>query len=256
MATPEDAGYTISAKPIYEDGQITRYATQDPTVFIEFFTPPQQLIGDPPPDFQKYLDLYDGMRTELLEQGLEAYVPEVLDSDIEDLWIAFGVSEGLYSIDEVAKNFPDGLNGRDWAWMLRRVFIVLDVAGRRPNLDRRNFLVHPENHDIVLLGWDPIEDPDVYPLAQLAELMEDLLMDSVDSASQIELIRKMEQAYRRNRRGQHQIKLDPEQNLFGYEDALSEYELKLQHLYGPPKFRPLILDEGSKPFLSEESELV
>lgn len=255
MAQPEELGYILSEAPVYKDGQLERYATDDPTIFVERFEAPIVEPGEPEPDFSRYLDIYEGMRSRLLEQSLEAYIPEVVDSDIEDHWVAFGIPSGLYSLREVRNSFPDGLDGRDWAWILRRILMVLETANRRPDLTEENILVHPDGHGIVLLGWHPIEDPDVYPLDQLKELMDRMLLKSVDSKQQISFVTKAAKSYRSNRKGQYQIKLDSGGTLFGYDAALREYELKLRNLYGPPKFRAMELDENfSIPYLSEESE--
>lgn len=254
MATPEDAGYSIGESPFYEDDQIARYATDDQTVFVEVFTPPPVGPGEPAPDFQRYLDLYDELRTRLLDRGLEAYIPEMIDSDVDEHWVAFGLPEGgLYTLPEVAKSFPLGLDGRDWAWIIRRVLMVLDVGNRRPRFDEQNFLIHPEGHGIVLLGWQPIEDPDLYPLDFLHGLMEKYLVDSVDAGEQTELVRKLADAFKRNRQGQYAVKIDPDGLLLGYREALSEYEMKLERLYGPPRFRELTLDIDSAPYLEDEA---
>lgn len=257
MAKPEAADYILSVDPIYRDGQIARYATQDPTVYIEVFTPPTAKPGDPDPDFNNYLEIYDNLRSKLLERDFEAYTPEIIDSDTEDYWVAFGIPEGLYSLEDVAASFPDGIDGRDWAWMIRRILMVLQIGGTRANLVAKNILVHPEEHGVVILGWPPIEDHSVYPLDQLKELMERFLAKSVDAKSQIDLVAKMADAYRANRTGQYQLKIDPTKPLFSYADALREYDLKLRHLYGAPKYRHLVLDDDfSMPFLEDESRLI
>jgi len=256
MATAEAAGYMIGQDPVYTDDQITRYATEDPTIFVEFFAPPQVNPGDPDPDFQRYLDLYDELRGRLLEQGLQGYIPEVVDSDADDNWVAFGVPEGLYTLTEVAKSFPAGFDGRDWAWMLSRVLMVLDVGNRRPKLDERNFLVHPKGHGVVLLGWQPIEDPTVYPLEELRILMEKYLATGKDADQQIKLIGGLDKAFRKNRQGQYAVKIDPDGDLLGYAEAFAEYKAKLVQLYGPPQFRGLEIDPNSVGYLEVESQKV
>lgn len=256
MTMPEDSGYILSEDPIYEDGQIRRHATDDSEIFVEFFSFLPAISGSLPLGLQEYLESYGELRGILLDRGLSSYIPEVVDYDLDDSWIAFGIPEGLYSLPEVAKSFPDGLDGRDWAWMFRRALMVLDAGTRRPRISEQNFLVHPEGHGIVLLGWQPVEDPDSYPLDELHRLMESYLADTVDAAQQIDLVSKMEIAYRKNRDGHKDARIDPEGMLFGYETALNEYEMKLRTLYGPPKFRALTVGPSSEPFLQQESKNV
>lgn len=272
MVSPQEAGYRISDSPVYEDEQLARYATDDPTVFIEIFTPPetgtaaadpklQFSMGIPPgadqePDFSKYINIYEGLRTRLMELDLQGFIPEIVDSDLDDYWVAFGVDPGLYSLEAVLESFPDGLHGRDGAWITKRILMVLEVAGRRNNLVPGNILIEPKNHGVVLLGWQPIEDPDVYPLDQLRDILEKSLAKTKDSAQQIEFIGKIAEAFKENRVGQENLKQDSSRGLFGYEDAMREYTMKLRQIYGPDKFHHMELDpDCSLSYLYDESRL-
>ena len=273
MVSPQEAGYKLSDQPVYEDDQLARYATEDPTIFVEIFVPPEDSstgvdprlqfsMSVPPsgqqgPDFSRYIDLYEALRGRLLEAGLEAYIPEVLEYDIEDHWVAFGVEPGLYSLESVRSSFPNGINGRDWAWMTTRILRVLREGGRRNNLVEENLLVHPEGHGVVLLGWQPVEDPDVYPLDQLKDLMEKHMLKSVDGLQQIDLLGKLSSAFKENRIGQENLKLNADRQLFGYGMALRDYKLKLVRLYGPDSFHELVVDRDfSIGYLEDESKLV
>ena len=191
-----------------------------------------------------------------MDRGLQAYIPEVIDSDEEDLWVAFGLEEGAYSLVEVANRRSGGLDGRDWAWMLRRVLMVLEAGGRQPNLDERNFLVYPSAHGIVILGWQPQPDPSLYPLDQLTELMVNYLVEAKDADELIHLVRGFSKAFRSNRDGQSQLKIDPDGSLFSYQNALDELTFKLSRLYGPPSFHELELDSEAAVYLAAESRTV
>lgn len=272
MVSPLEAGYRISDQPVYEDDQLARYATDDPTVFIEVFTPPEPGVAADPklqfsmsippgadaePDFSKYIDLYEDLRIRLMALDLQGFIPEIVDSDLDDYWVAFGVDPGLYSLEAVRASFPDGLKGRDAAWITKRILMVLEVAGRRNNLVPGNLLIHPEKHGIVLLGWQPIEDPDLYPLDQLKALLEANLAKTKDCAQQIEFIAKASEAFKENRVGQENLKIDSSRGLFGYGDVIREFTMKLRQIYGPDKFHELKVDpDYSLTYLHDESRLL
>lgn len=255
MALPFD-DYSILPDPIYEDSQIKRYATDDPTVYIESFEPPAVGPGDPAPDFSRYIEIYGSMREKLFKEKLHNFIPEIVDYDVDEHWVAFAIPEGGYKLSEVLKSFPNGIDGRDWAWMFRRALMVLQVSKRRPSLREENFLVYPEGHGIVLLGWHPIEE-DRFPLDELKELMDNYLSGSIDCSQQKTLVENLAFAYRKNRVGQLPLKENEKESedLFSYDDALREYTMKLERLYGLPKFHPMAVDSDlSKGFLEDESQ--
>jgi hypothetical protein len=65
--------------------------------------------------------------------------------------------DGFYSLREVMKAFPDGLNHRDAAWMFRRLLVALgfahDVGYVHGAVLPQNILIHPEEHGLVLNEW-------------------------------------------------------------------------------------------------------
>jgi len=253
MALPT-ADYTILPDPVYEDSQIKRYATDDPTLYIESFEPPALAPGDPVPDFSRYIEIYSSMRDKLMEKKLHGFIPEIVDYDVDEHWVAFGIPEGGYRFSEILKSFPYGIDGRDWAWIFKRVLMVLQVSKRRPDLREENFLVYPEQHGVVLLGWHPIEGSD-FPLDQLKALMDEYLSGSVDSFQQKSLVENLSFEYKKNRVGQLPLKESEDAELFSYDDALREHMMKLERLYGPPKFHPMAVDPAlSTPYLLKESE--
>jgi serine/threonine protein kinase len=70
---------------------------------------------------------------------------------------AVGPEEGFYSLSEVRRRIPDGLDGRDYAWMHRR---LLRALGGLHQIDwvhgailPENVLIHPEQHGLVLAGY-------------------------------------------------------------------------------------------------------
>lgn len=253
MALPIEAGYRVSKDPIYSENQLSRFATDLPDTFIEVFEEPQS--GDGDGNLGRYLEAYEKMRARLLEQKYESYIPEIVDSDEEDNWVAFAVVEGGYTLDELIKSHPDGIVGRDWAWIVRRILTVLILAERKPDLRLENLLIHPLGHGVILLGWQPEEDPTSFPLDNLAKLMAAYSDGSRESDEILTFVRQSGKDYRKNRVDHLDLKVDSGgSDLLSYQRILEEFQLKLQRLYGARKFHELTVSELSTPYLSKESE--
>lgn len=251
MALPIEAGYRVSEDPIYSDRQFSRFATDLPDTYIEVFEPPEPNDGS----FVNYIEAYNGIREKLLDQNYETYIPEIVDSDEEDHWVAFTVVEGGYTLDELVKSHPNGIGGRDWAWIINRILTVLIYTERQPDLRLENFLVHPIGHGVILLGWQPEEDPASFPLDNLAKLIA-LYSDGSKESDEIQtFVRQSGRDYKKNRVGHLDLKVDSAgSELLGYQRILEEFRLKLQRIYGVRKFHELTVSELSAPYLSKESE--
>jgi hypothetical protein len=95
--------------------------------------------------------------------GLEAYYPQVIDTSgtVGRGERAYTVLEplldGFVTLADVRRAFPEGLDGRDYAWMHRRLLRAVEGAARiglvHGAIVAENVLVHPERHGIVLVGW-------------------------------------------------------------------------------------------------------
>jgi len=95
--------------------------------------------------FQKYLPkLLDSFA--LIESGGRQRKVNVLN-----------VADGYYSLAEVREAYPDGLDTRDAAWMIRRAFEVLswihDLGYVHGAVLPEHVLVHPQKHGARLVGW-------------------------------------------------------------------------------------------------------
>ncbi|MGA6164998.1 adenylate cyclase [Amycolatopsis magusensis] len=94
---------------------------------------------------------------------LRPYYPRLIDTSgpVARGDRAFTVLEplvdGFTTLADVKKAFPGGLDGRDYAWMHRRLLRAVAGAHRagvvHGHLTADNVLVHPEQHGIVLVGW-------------------------------------------------------------------------------------------------------
>ncbi len=76
---------------------------------------------------------------------------------------ALGTREGFVDLATVAGALPGGLDGRDWAWIHRR--LLRAVAGAHlagvvhGAIVAENVLIHPEGHGVVLAGWSLATTP-------------------------------------------------------------------------------------------------
>lgn len=64
---------------------------------------------------------------------------------------------GMITLADVRAAYPDGLDYRDAAWMIRRLLLALAVAHRRGRIHGavlpEHVLVHPDKHTALLVGW-------------------------------------------------------------------------------------------------------
>lgn len=248
MSALEYADYRVSESPVYLGKRFARYATAESGIYVEVLETPRD-SDEIREEFRAYLEGYSIMRDKLAEKGLENYISEIVDSDSDDFWIVYGVPEGCYPILEVLSTHANGIDGRDWAWMLRRVLAVMATAERAANISPQSFLVHPEGHGIVLLDWDHAGEKE-RSLDQLTELMAEILTDSTDSQEQRRFM-AMSANYRSGI--QKAYSKGETSRTHSFHQTLDEYDLKISRLYGRREFRPFALDpELSTPFLEEE----
>jgi hypothetical protein len=190
---------------------------------------------------------------------LRPYYPRLADTsgDVTRGSRAFTVLaplvDGFVTLADVRRAFPNGLDGRDYAWMHRRLLRAIAGAHRtgivHGAIVAENVLVHPEHHGVVLAGWTfavtagerplatdktipyPPEVHDGRPVTPATDvhmahtLMLDLLADG-------------ETAQRRFARGCTQD--DPTRRPDAV-DLLTEYDDLLEHLHGERTFRPFAL---------------
>jgi Lipopolysaccharide kinase (Kdo/WaaP) family len=65
--------------------------------------------------------------------------------------------EGFYSLEEVMRQYPSGLDPRDVAWMWRRLLAALGAAHRAGIVHGAvlpcHIMIHPDEHGLALLDW-------------------------------------------------------------------------------------------------------
>lgn len=208
---------------------VATYATDRATVFADIARSQQ---GNPA------AELAHDVRQALTAPGLAAFVPAVLDRGITDgrSWTVWALPESMATLRQVRAAYPAGLDGRDWAWMARRILMVLaeaPIAHGGVGVDTVS--VQPEEHGVVITGWalfgtrrlaDPwalnqrVPGPDP-AVAACADLFAAMLAPS----------ERRQLSFAASARG-----LDAR----GF---LREYDALLGHLYGPRRFRPFTLPQ-------------
>ncbi|HEY1135457.1 MAG TPA: hypothetical protein VGE77_12860 [Nocardioides sp.] len=204
--------------------------------------------------------------TRLADEGegwLAPYVPRLLDTATlgsgddrreADVLDALGRAEGFVSLAEVRRAAPAGLDGRDWAWMQRRILRALAgvhaVGLVHGAVLPENVLIHPEQHGVVLTGWSfatrPGRPAEGVVASQAAayppEVTGGTLTPATDvamlGALALTMLRPGERAQRRFAQGCRQ---DAPGMRPRAADLQGEYDELLDRLYGPRRFRPFDL---------------
>lgn len=77
--------------------------------------------------------------------------------------VAHARPEGFYSLTEVMEDYPEGIHGRDIAWIFKRILIGLGNAHEiglvHGAINPDSILIHPELHGLVIQNWQyAVED--------------------------------------------------------------------------------------------------
>lgn len=72
--------------------------------------------------------------------------------------IASNYVDGMVSLSDVRKAYPQGLNGRDLGWIFRRMLIAVgntrDQGLSHGAITPYNVFIHPEKHGLILDNWE------------------------------------------------------------------------------------------------------
>jgi len=197
------------------------------------------------------------------QPALAAYYPRLVDisGPVGRGERAFGVFEplvgGFVTMAEIHAAFPEGLDGRDYAWMHRRLLRAVEGAHRiglvHGGITASNVLVHPEGHGIVLAGWSfGVEQgqrllaTSKAPEFQAAYPPEVLAGAPVTPATDIHMAHGlMLEMLGRDEKRQRAFARGCRQEAPGRRpdaaDLLDEYDDLLDELYGRRVFRPFAL---------------
>jgi hypothetical protein len=101
-----------------------------------------------------------------------AYVPNLLDAFVyedeggEHQATVFEHTPGWYSLEDVRRAYPNGIDPRDMAWMFRRLLVALGFAHRSGIIHNavspQNVHILPDQHGLMLTTWchaicDPVD---------------------------------------------------------------------------------------------------
>lgn len=196
-------------------------------------------------------------------QWLRPYYPRLLDTsgDVAKGSRAFTVLDplidGFVTLADIKSAFPHGLDGRDYAWMHRRLLKALAYAHQiglvHGAVTAENVMVHPEQHGIVLVSWSfavennqrllatsktisyPPEVSEGKPVTAATDvhMAHTLMLDLLDHKEH------RQQAFARGCLQERQGRRPDAA------DLLAEYDDLLEELYGARVFRPFALPEGA-----------
>lgn len=128
-----------------------------------------------------------------------AFFPELVEAfkyrqdGIDHGVIAQKIPEGFYSLSQVHKAYPNGISGRDVAWMFKRMLVAIgnahDAGLVHGGISDEAFIIHPQFHGLMLRNWQySVEtdealtaiDPsvrDLYPASVFAKEPQDYRLD-------------------------------------------------------------------------------
>ncbi|MFC9253957.1 adenylate cyclase [Amycolatopsis thailandensis] len=192
---------------------------------------------------------------------LRPYYPRLLDTSgpVARGDRAFSVLDplvdGFVTLADIGEAFPDGLDGRDYAWMHRRLLRAVAGAHRaglvHGHLTADNVLVHPGQHGIVLVGWSFAVESGTLPLATdnsaeyPPEVHKGLPMTAATDVHMLHRLTLSLLAPTETRQREFATwctQEDPARRPDAV-DLLDEYDDLLGELYGPRTFRPFIIPE-------------
>jgi hypothetical protein len=165
--------------------------------------------------------------------------------------------DGFVTMADIRRAFPGGLDGRDYAWMHRRLLRAVAGAHRaglvHGAIVAEHVLVHPAEHGVVLADWSfSVEQgqrllaTSTAPNLRRAYPPEVLRGSSVTAATDVHMAHQLmldmlaheETRQRAFARGCTQAR--PERRPDAA-DLLDEYDELLDELYGARRFRPFAL---------------
>lgn len=173
--------------------------------------------------------------------------------NIDHATVVQKLPEGFVPMSRILEVYPEGIHGRDVAWIFKRILTALGNAHDiglvhgAPTLD--SFLIFPEEHGIILSEWQ-YSVPTGNPLAALqAEYRKDypekvFNKEAVDYRLDLLIAAKAAQRLlRKDAPRQFNIffKACMTTKNFSSAELLREFDILLERLYGKPSFHPFTL---------------
>ena len=201
--------YTLRTQ-LHATTEIATYGTDDPDTRVDLARNSASNAA---------LDGAEHAISALAQQGMSAFGPHLVDAATTagHRWIAYRIPTGIVPLQQIHAENPRGLDGRDWAWIARRIVMTLDAAGiAHGNLTPQTVFIHPEQHGVVLTGWSATP---LTPRATDGPALHRLFTTMLNPTE----LRQLHFA-------ESATQLSPAQ-------WLDEYDLLLTALYGPRRFR-------------------
>jgi serine/threonine protein kinase len=100
-----------------------------------------------------------------IDPELLPYLPELVDSfncrqpgtSVMRQANVLNTPDGLYSLEDVIRVYPEGVHPKDMAWIWRRVLVALGLAHQSGVIHGAvlpsHILIHPEMHGLVVIDW-------------------------------------------------------------------------------------------------------
>lgn len=163
--------------------------------------------------------------------------------------------EGFVSLEQVKRAYPYGLDGRDYAWMHRRLLAVL-ATSHEAGISHGavlpdNILIHPEKHGLILAGWSFSSSSNqewagkvksfisMYPPEDKASLKSDVYMAHATMKYMLNAAETRQINFAKFCM-QSSPNLRPDAP-----DLVGEYDRFIEKIYGGRRFRPFTLPKGN-----------
>lgn len=201
------------------------------------------------PDMNEFIENEWEVLAKLNGSELKHRIPEKIEkvavvTTCKRIGILFRKVEGLTLEDLIHNHYPNGLDGRHVAWIMRRLmealFFISSKGIKHGAITPQHIIINPETHGATLIGWGQSynDTPNIVP-----ETYKDWYPENKKWLDYKLLGKTMEFMMQR----------DTDSRLKGFAKALSienaawnhlydDFAILLERLYGPPKFIELELN--------------
>lgn len=161
--------------------------------------------------------------------------------------------DGLVPFTKILERYPDGISGRDVAWIFRRMLVAVgnahDVGLVNGGVTMDSLFIQPEDHGVVLNDWQYSvatgETLKAVPQAWKADYREKYLKkEPVTHSLDINLCATVADrllAADQPKRMRNFFKVCMKERTLTAQVLLREFDLVLKDIYGAPKFHPFTL---------------
>lgn len=242
-----DEGIYARYRASYDAGHqpVELFVTKDPTdndltgQYAEFL----KLISSEVPE--KYHAFYPGFVEKFRYRGSDNRDHTVL---------AQTIPSGFSPMTKILEVYPQGINGRDVAWMFKRMLTALgnahDIGLVHGAATLNSFLIHPELHGLILSEWQyAVREGEVLTAIQ-AENQNDYpqsVFDKEPATVHLDIAMAAKAARKLlHKDAPRQLHIFFQACMttkkFKAAELLREFDILLERLYGPPRFHEFTLN--------------